>query len=107
VSVVEMTFELPLTVTIDVDSGELRFELGDVTDPATPALIAVDGKVAVTEGLLDEEDKQVANDPRVVRAFALLAGPAAGGEPPWDWWHGVAEAANAGLSRLVTARRPG
>ena len=104
---VEMTFDVPLTVEIDVERGELRFELGEVTEPAAPTLIAVDGKIALTEGLLDEEDKEVASDPRVERAFALLAGSTAGAEPPWDWWHGVTEAANEALSRLVTTRPPG
>ncbi len=102
--IVEMTFEVPLTVKVDVDRGVLRFELGDVIDPAAPTLIAVDEKVAVTEGLLDEEDKVVANDPRVERAFALLAGSAAGGEPPWDWWHGLAEAANEALAAVAKHR---
>jgi hypothetical protein len=101
---VTMTFDVPLSVRIDVESGELRFELGDVTDPSAPTLIELDGKVAVTEGLLDDEDKQVASDPRVERGFVLLAGPPTGAEPAWDWWHGVADAANEGLSRLVTRR---
>ena len=97
-----MTFDMALTVTVDVDSGELRFEAGAVGDPSAPSLIEVDGRVAVTEGVLDETDKEIVADPRVERAFRILAGP--GSDPTWDWADGVAEAANDCLGRYSRKR---
>lgn len=104
---VVMTFDLSLRVLVDVERRELRFEAGDVADPSAPTLIELDGKTAVPEGPLDEEDKEVLGDPRVERAWALLSGAPVDGEPSWDWAEGVAEAANDGLARLVKTRRPG
>lgn len=103
-TVVRMAFDVPLTVAVDVQSGELRFELGDVVEPSAPTVVELEGRVAVTEGLLDLEDKQLLDDARVERAFALLAGETHDGEPPWDWSEGVADAANASLARLVKQR---
>lgn len=99
---VRMTFDMALTVTVDVDSGELRFEAGAVGDASAPTVIELDGHIAVTEGLLDETDKEIVNDPRVAEAFRLLGG--AGPEPAWDWAQGVAEAANEGLKGYVARR---
>lgn len=99
---VRMTFDMAITVAVDVDAGELRFEAGAVGDPSAPTLIQLDERVAVTEGPLDAEDKEVVSDPRVERALELLAGP--GPDPEWDWPEGVAEAANEGLSGFVKRR---
>ena len=106
-TVVELTFEQALTVSVDVESGEIRFEAGDVGDPSAPQLVHLpaEGKTAIPGGPLDAEDKAVLNDPRVVRAFELLAGGGDGARA-WDWSDGVAEAANECLGRLVK-RVPG
>lgn len=103
-SEVELTFDVALVVRIDVESGELRFELGAVGDPSAPTLIGLGGRTAIAEGPLDDEDREVLRDPRVDRAWKLLAGETVGGEPLWDWADGVAEAANACLGRLVKRR---
>jgi hypothetical protein len=97
-----MTFDMALTVAVDVETGKLRFEAGDVGDPSAPTLIELEGHIAVTEVPLDAEGKEVVTDPRVERAFELLAGP--GPDPAWDWAEGVAEAANEGLTGFVTRR---
>lgn len=99
-----MTFDIALTVRVDVETGVLRFELGAVGDPSAPTLITLDGRTAIVEGPLDEEDKEVLSDPRVERAWTLLAGESVGGEPLWDWADGVAEAANVCLGRIVKTR---
>ena len=100
-TIVELTFEQALTVRVDVESREVRFQTGEVGDPASPQLVHLpaEGKTAIPGGPLDPEDKAVLNDPRVVRAFELLAG--GGGARAWDWSEGVAEAANECLGRLV------
>lgn len=99
-----MTFDCPLTVHVDVDSGELRFELGEPGDPSAPTLISVDGRTAIPEGPLDEEDKAVLADPRVERAWLILAGAPVEGVPPWDWAEDVAAAANVCLTRVSKRR---
>jgi len=103
-NVVELTFDQALTVRVDVDTGELRFEAGAVADPSAPTLVQLphDGATAIPGGALDAEDKRVLNDPRVARAYELVTrGADAEGAARWDWSEDVAEAANECLSRLV------
>ncbi len=101
-TIVELTFEQALTVRVDVESGEVRFEAGAIGDPTAPHLVHLpaEDKTAIPGGPLDAEDKAVLNDPRVVRAFELLAG-GGDGDRAWDWSDGVADAENACLERLV------
>jgi hypothetical protein len=102
--VVELTFDQALVVRVDVTTRELRFQLGEVADPSAPHVVHLpaEGRTAIPEGLLDEEDKLVLRDPRVVRAYELLAsGSDRDGEGAWTWSEGVADAANECLARLV------
>ena len=101
-TIVELAFEQALSVRVNIDSGEVRFEVGAVGDPTAPHLVHLpaEDKTAIPGGPLDAEDKAVLNDPRVVRAFELLA-VGGDGDRAWDWSEGVAEAANECLGRLV------